>query len=103
MRVLPSMTVLVPADPAETEQALRWAHGHDGPVHIRVSRMAVPAVHPEGYRFEPGKACTLRQGDDVTIVANGESGRPRERETGPRARQMNRKVIVTLTYKTANP
>lgn len=39
----------------------------------------------------------------VTIVANGESGRPRERETGPRARQMNRKVIVTLTYKTANP
>lgn len=71
MRILPGMTVLVPADPAETEQAMRWAYGHDGPVYIRISRMKVPAVHPDDYAFAPGKAVTLRDGDDVTIIANG--------------------------------
>jgi transketolase len=71
MRILPGMTVLVPADPAETEQVLRWAYGHDGPVYIRISRMKVPAVHPAGYEFAPGRAVTLREGRDVTIAANG--------------------------------
>lgn len=71
MRILPHMTVLVPADPAETEQAIRWAYGHNGPVYIRVSRAKVPAVHPEGYTFAPGKAVVLREGTDVTIAANG--------------------------------
>lgn len=71
MRTIPHMTVLVPADPAETEQCLRWAYGHDGPVYIRVSRMAVPDVHPADYHFEPGRSATLRDGDDVAIVTNG--------------------------------
>ncbi|MFZ0530644.1 MAG: transketolase C-terminal domain-containing protein [Propionicimonas sp.] len=71
MRTLPGMTVIVPADPAETEQALRWAYTHDGPVYIRVSRMAVPDVHPADYRFAPGKSHQLGDGDDVTIVTNG--------------------------------
>jgi transketolase len=71
MRTLPGMTVLVPADPAETEQAVRWAYTHDGPVYIRISRMPVPAVHPGDYTFIPGKAATLREGNDVTIMANG--------------------------------
>jgi len=71
MRVLPHMTVLVPADPVETEQAIRWAYTHDGPVYIRVSRAKVPAVHPEDYTFAPGKAAVLREGTDVTIAANG--------------------------------
>ncbi len=71
MRVLPNMTVLVPADPMETDQALRWAFQHDGPVYMRISRAKVPAVHPEGYQFAPGKAVTLREGNDVTIAANG--------------------------------
>ncbi len=71
MRALPGMTVIVPADPAETEQAIRWAYTHDGPVYIRISRMSVPAVHPEGYAFRPGRAAVLREGTDVTIAANG--------------------------------
>lgn len=71
MRALPGMTVIVPADPAETEQALRWAYTHDGPVYIRISRMAVPAVHASDYTFVPGRATVLRDGTDVTIVANG--------------------------------
>lgn len=71
MRVIPGMTVLVPADPLETEQMLRWAYTHDGPVYIRISRMKVPAVHPAEYSFAPGRAAVLRAGDDLTIAANG--------------------------------
>lgn len=71
LRTIPGMTVLVPADPAETAQALRWAYQHDGPVYVRVSRMGVPDVNPDGYEFAPGRAVTLRDGDDVTLIATG--------------------------------
>nr|WP_210736707.1 transketolase C-terminal domain-containing protein [Cellulomonas hominis] len=71
LRTIPGLTVIVPADPEETRQALRWAAGHDGPVFVRVSRMGVPDVNPPGYRFVPGRATTLRQGADVTIAATG--------------------------------
>lgn len=71
LRTIPGLTVIVPADPAETRQALRWAAQHDGPVFVRVSRMGVPDVHPEGYEFVPGRAATLRDGADVTIAATG--------------------------------
>jgi transketolase len=71
LRVIPNLTVIVPADRAETAQALRWAAGHTGPVFVRVSRMGVPDVYPPGYEFAPGRAVTLREGSDVTIIANG--------------------------------
>ncbi len=71
LRLIPGLTVVVPADPTETYQAVTWAASHPGPVFIRVSRMAVPDVNPEGYRFRPGKAVTLRDGTDVTVVATG--------------------------------
>lgn len=71
LRTIPGLTVLVPADPTETAQAIRWAARHDGPVFVRVSRMGVPDVNPPGHEFAPGKAVTLREGDDVTIIATG--------------------------------
>jgi transketolase len=71
LRTIPGLTVLVPSDPDETAQAVRWAAAHDGPVFIRVSRMGVPDVNPDGYEFILGKAVTLRDGDDVTLVATG--------------------------------
>ena len=52
------MTIVVPADPIETAAALRWAARVDGPVFIRVSRMAVPQVNADDYTFVPGKAVT---------------------------------------------
>lgn len=71
MRSFPGMTVIVPADPAETEGALRWAYSElDGPAYIRISRMKVPAVHGEDYTWTP-KAVTLREGTDLTVIANG--------------------------------
>jgi transketolase len=71
LRTIPGLTVLVPSDPVETAEAVRWAARHDGPVFLRVSRMGVPDVNPAGYRFVPGRAVPLRHGSDVTIIATG--------------------------------
>jgi len=72
LRAMKGLTVIVPSDPWETAEAIRWAAAYEGPVFIRVSRMAVPALaRPEGARFEPGKAEVLREGDDVAIIACG--------------------------------
>jgi len=70
-RILPNLSVIVPADPEETAQAMRYSLQHVGPMFLRISRMPVRAVHPEGYKFTLGKAALLREGSDVTIVANG--------------------------------
>lgn len=71
MRSIPGLTVIVPTDPTETAQAVRWAAGAGRPVYIRVSRMGVPDLMPEGYEFQPGRAVQLRSGSDVTIAATG--------------------------------
>ncbi|HVC88724.1 MAG TPA: transketolase C-terminal domain-containing protein [Gaiellaceae bacterium] len=71
LRAIDNLVLTVPADPLETEQALRAAAEHDGPVFVRVSRMGVPSVYPADYRFEIGRAARLRDGTDVTLIANG--------------------------------
>lgn len=71
MRVLANMTVINPADPAETGQAVRAAVVHEGPVFLRINRTGVPAVHSEDYRFAIGRASRLRDGGEVTIIAIG--------------------------------
>ena len=70
LRVLKNLAILVPADPAETEAAIRWAHAHEGPVFVRVSRMPVPDLGDQG-AYEVGRAVALREGDDVAILALG--------------------------------
>ena len=71
MRSLPNMTVLVPADEEETRQAIAWAAAYQGPVYIRLGRMSVDNVSPEGYVFAPAKAAVLTEGNDVALIANG--------------------------------
>ena len=71
LRAIANMTIIVPADPLETEQAVRAAADFFGPVYLRLSRMGVPVVHDEDYRFEIGKAVRLRDGNDVTLAACG--------------------------------
>lgn len=71
LRLLNNLTIIVPSDPWETEQAIRAAAAMDGPVFVRVSRMPVPALERRNPRFEIGKAETLVDGDDLTIIANG--------------------------------
>ncbi len=70
-RAIDGLTVIVPADLVETAAAVRAAHATDGPFFIRTSRMGVPIVHPHDYEFRIGKAALLRDGGDVTIIANG--------------------------------
>lgn len=72
MRGLPNMTVIVPADCKECEEALKYAASHNGPTYIRIARTNVPDVFDENYKFDL-KAKVLRQGKDVTIVTNGET------------------------------
>ena len=71
MRVLPNMTVLVPADYEAAKAAIRLAADVPGPFYVRLGRAAVPRVHPEGFTLEPGRAYVLREGDDVTLAACG--------------------------------
>ena len=71
MRALDNMTVLAPADPAETRAALRWAAATDRPVYMRIGRTRLPAVTPEGHAFVVGQADELRAGNDVTLIAAG--------------------------------
>jgi transketolase len=70
-RAIANMTVIVPADPIETEQAVHAAVNFRGPMFLRISRMPVPIVHAGDYHFEVGRATCLREGDDITLIANG--------------------------------
>ena len=73
MRVIPGMTVLCPCDGYEMEQAVEALINYDGPAYMRLGRLAVDVVTDqiEGYKFELGKGAQLRDGKDVTIIANG--------------------------------
>jgi transketolase len=72
LRLFNNLKLIVPADPWQTAEAIKAAAAYDGPVFVRVSRMAVPALErPEGAVFEIGKAETLVEGSDATIIANG--------------------------------
>lgn len=72
MRTIPGMTVICPSDDVEARAVVRAAYAHNGPVYMRFSRLASPVFHSEeGYTFTIGKAETLREGKDLTIIANG--------------------------------
>jgi len=68
---LPGFTVIVPADAIETAQAVRVAAASYGPFYIRLCRPKMPLVYNQDYRFNLGKAVTMRQGKDATIIAIG--------------------------------
>lgn len=72
MRTLPGMVVLNPADHYEMMAAVKAAAEHDGPVYIRLGRLAVESFNnSDDYRFEIGKGVTLRDGKDITVIATG--------------------------------
>jgi transketolase len=71
MRVIPHMTVIVPADGPETLQAIEAAAEHKGPCYVRVGRNKVPSVCGDGYIFKIGKAQVFNEGKDCAIIATG--------------------------------
>ena len=71
MRSIPGMVVICPADGVEAEAATKAAYEHEGPVYLRMGRLAVPLFHEEGFQFTIGKGEVMRDGTDVAIIANG--------------------------------
>ena len=71
MRSIPGMVVICPADGVEAEAATRAAYAYEGPVYLRMGRLAVPVFHEEGFEFTIGKGEIMRDGTDVAIIANG--------------------------------
>ncbi len=71
MRVLPNMTIIVPADAIETERVIEVIAEEYGPTYVRLGRVKVPVIMPEDYRFKTGKAHIFHIGKDVNIVACG--------------------------------
>ena len=71
MRIIPNIAVIVPADAIETETVMQYSAQHVGPMFLRISRIPVPDVLTPGARFELGKSVCLREGTDITLMANG--------------------------------
>lgn len=72
MRTIPGMVVLNPSDHYEMKAAVRAAAAYQGPVYIRLGRLAVESVNnADDYTFEIGKGITLREGSDITVIATG--------------------------------
>ncbi len=72
MRTIPGMVVLNPADHYEMIEAVKAAYAYNGPVYIRLGRLAIESFNdPDNYSFEIGKGVTLEEGTDVTVIATG--------------------------------
>ena len=102
MRSIPGMVVICPADGVEAEAATKAAYAYDGPVYLRMGRLAVPVFHEEGFQFQIGKGEVVREGSDIAIIANGlmvyeamKAGQALA-EAGIRARIINMSTIKPL-------
>ena len=106
MRAIPGMVVLSPADAVETEKMIFAVAEYEGPVYVRLGRLNIPVLFDENYKFEIGKAVTLREGNDVAILATGlmvsealEATKLLE-EKGVKARVINVSTIKPLDKET---
>ncbi len=104
MRSMANMTVIVPADGVETAHAVRAAYDRKGPVYIRINRGFDQTVYDRpDYGFELGKAVTMREGTDLTIIACGatvwravEAARILEKADGLKVRVLNMHTIKPI-------
>ena len=72
MRTIPGMVVINPADAVETRAAVEAAILYEGPVYLRLGRLALPVINDKpDYKFELGKGIVMREGTDVTLAATG--------------------------------
>jgi len=71
MRSIPNMVIIEPVDGLETKQVIKFAIEYNGPIYIRLGRDPIPSIVPEDYNFKLGKAVTLREGSDVTLISCG--------------------------------
>lgn len=71
MRALPNLLVVAPGDPIETKLAIRALIDFEGPAYLRLGRAGEPIAHTTEPVFELGKAITVRQGNDITLISTG--------------------------------
>lgn len=71
LRPLPNLTVFSPASPMEVKQAVKAAYSINGPVYIRLGTNREAEIYTKDYPFEVGKAVTVRDGGDLTIISTG--------------------------------
>jgi len=71
MRALPNMTVVAPGDPVEARLATRAVVALDGPAYLRLGKAGEPIVHADEPSFTLGRAITMREGSDLTLIASG--------------------------------
>ena len=71
MRAMPSMAVVVPSDEVEVRQAVQLAAVYEGPLFLRIPRIAAPVLHSIDLVMELGKGLRLRKGSDVSLIAMG--------------------------------
>jgi len=103
MRALPNMVVVAPGDPIETALATRAIAAHHGPCYLRLGRAGEPVVHnSSNIEFQLGKAITVREGSDLTLIATGgllrnavEAGQ-RLAERGIRARVLSMHTVKPI-------
>ncbi|WP_100611216.1 transketolase family protein [Confluentibacter lentus] len=76
LRSINNITIVAPADNFETEQAVRLAVKHDKPLYMRFGKKAMPFLDEENKSFEFGKGRLVRKGNDLTIIATGETVYP---------------------------
>jgi transketolase len=99
-RILPNMTIVVPADAIETAAAMQYSLVHQGPMYLRISRMMVPKVHDDNYEFKLGNAVLLSEGTDITLIAIGVLvGRALEAARLLAARGISARVLNMSTVK----
>lgn len=71
MRTLPNMTVISPSDDTQTKWIIREISKIEGPVYVRLARLATPIIYEENRKFEIGKAIQIGEGTDGTVFATG--------------------------------
>ncbi|HUI70879.1 MAG TPA: transketolase C-terminal domain-containing protein [Spirochaetia bacterium] len=104
MRSMANLAVIVPADGMETSYAVRAAYARKGPVYIRINRGFDQRLYgPDDYGFEIGKAVTLHEGTDLTVIACGscvwcavEAAKRLEKEDGVKARVLDMHTVKPI-------
>lgn len=72
MRTIPGMVIINPSDDIEARLAVEAAYKYNGPVYLRFGRLATPIINFDSkYEFKIGKGVTLKEGEDITIIATG--------------------------------
>lgn len=71
MKAIPNMTVICPSDDTQTKWIIKEISKIDGPVYVRLSRLATPVIYEEDDQFEIGKGVQIGNGTDATIIAAG--------------------------------